>query len=650
MAGGFGDEGVSVAGLLSLKDVALSFGGEPLLDGVDFEIAAGERVSLLGRNGCGKTTLMRIVAGRLKPDRGRVLPAPHLRLGWLEQELPGKLPGTVYDVVAGGLGQLEKLLLDYHAAGLRVAAASGEKSLAELARLEAEIEKSGAWRLQQQIELVLTRLKLDPDHPFATLSGGLQRRVLLARALAADPHLLLLDEPTNHLDIEAIEWLEEFLKKGSPALLFVTHDRRLVRNLATRIVELDRGRLTSWPGDFANYLRRRAERAHAEAVERQRFDKKLALEEEWIRKGIKARRTRNEGRVRALEEMRQRFRERRQAPGRAKMEIGRAGFAGKVVAALEEVSFSYGGREIISGLTTTILKGDKIGLIGPNGSGKTTLLKLLLGELAPTSGRLRRRPDLVPLYFDQRREELDGEKTVFENIGQGNDTVEVNGRRRHVIGYLKDFLFTPDRARVPVRILSGGERNRLLLARLFTRPADLLILDEPTNDLDIETLELLEELLVDYRGTLLLVSHDREFLDNVVTSSLVFAGAGRVVEYAGGYSDWLAQKPENGIAGETGVSLRPADRPKNSKPRTAKPRKLTFKEKEELATLPARLEELEQEQQQLYARLADPEIYREDDGRAVAAAKKRLTELEKELELAYGRWEELETIREQAES
>ena len=650
MAGGFGDEGVCVAGLLSLKDVALSFGGEPLLDGVDFEIAAGERVSLLGRNGCGKTTLMRIIAGRFQPDRGEIVRSPELRLGWLEQDLPEPLPGTIFDVVLDGLGRLPELLSRYHAAGRRVASDSGERNLAELSRLEAEIEKAGAWHLQQRVELVLSRLELDPEHPFATLSGGLQRRVLLARALVSEPHLLLLDEPTNHLDVAAIEWLEDFLLKASAGLLFVTHDRRLIRRLATRIVELDRGRMTSWPGDFANYLRRRSERLHAEDVGRRRFDKKLAAEEEWICKGIRARRTRNEGRVRALEEMRQQFQNRRLQPGRVRMEISRSDFAGKVVALCEEIEFAWEtGDRIVSGLTTTILRGDKIGIIGPNGVGKTTLLKLLLGELEPTAGRIRRGANLEVVYFDQRREELDGDKTVFEVLGEGNDTLEVNGRRRHIIGYLKDFLFTPDRVRSPVRILSGGERNRLLLARLFARPADVLVLDEPTNDLDIETLELLEELLADYRGTLLLVSHDREFLDNVVSSSLVFEGNGRVVAYAGGYSDWLRQQSETAAAARESKKDSQM-REKGSKPRSVRPRKLTFKEKEELETLPTRLEELEQEQQQLYARLADPEIYREDAGRAVAAARQRLAELEDELELAYARWEELETIREQAES
>ncbi len=630
--------------LLSLKDIHLSFGGEPLLEGVNLELDAGERVCLVGRNGCGKSTLMRVIAGRQAPDRGEVWRSAHLKCGWLEQELPAGVPGTVYEVVAGGVGDLFSLLSRYHAAS-RQAATGSDRELAELALCEAEIEKAGAWQLQRRVELVLSRLKLDAEASFATLSGGLQRRVLLGRALAADPDLLLLDEPTNHLDIEAIEWLEEFLRKSSFALLFVTHDRKLVRSLATRIVELDRGKLTSWPGDFTNFLRRKEERAHAEEVARNRFDRKLAAEEEWIRKGIRARRTRNEGRVRALEEMRRSFSERRLAPGRVRMEIGPSGFAGKVVAACEDVSFAYGDRKIVSGLTTTILRGDKVALVGPNGIGKTTLLRLLLGELKPTAGRIRRAPELKIVYFDQRREELDENRSVFDNLGEGNDTIEVNGRRRHIIGYLKDFLFTPDRARSPVRILSGGERNRLLLARIFARPADVLVLDEPTNDLDLETLELLEELLAEYRGTLLLVSHDREFINNVVTSSLVFEGAGRVVEYAGGYDDWLRQRPE-GVAtdaGKAGGKPRSAGR---GKPKTEKPRRLTFKERSELEALPGRLEELEREQRELYRKLADPGFYQAGDGGAVAAARKRLAGLETELETAYARWEELEEIRE----
>ncbi len=637
---------------MSLQDVWLSFGGEPLLEGVDLEIAAGERVCLVGRNGCGKSTLMRVVAGVLAPDRGTVRRAAHLRLGWLEQELPERLPGTVCEVVAGGLGELFALLSRYHAAGRAVAAGGSERALAELARCEAEIEKNDAWRLQRRLDLVLERLKLDAEAPFATLSGGLQRRILLARALVTDPDLLLLDEPTNHLDLEAIEWLEDFLLQAPFAVLFITHDRRLVRNLATRILELDRGALTSWPGDFANYLRRREERDHAEEVGRRRFDRRLLAEEEWIRKGVRARRTRNEGRVRALQEMRRQYAERRQATGRVRMDLGRGGFAGKVVAACEAVSFAYGEKIIVENLTTTILRGDKVGLIGPNGVGKTTLLQLLLGELEPCSGRIRRAPELEIIYFDQRREELDEMATVFDNIGRGNDTVEVAGRRRHVIGYLKDFLFTPDRARSPVRILSGGERNRLLLARLFTRRADVLVLDEPTNDLDLETLELLEELLAEFTGTLLLVSHDREFINNVVTSSLVFEGAGRVVEYAGGYDDWLAQRPRpeadgSGRARASGAK-RPAPeaKPGRGKPKSARPRKLSFKERAELEALPARLEALEAEQQELCDRLADPAIYQADGGRAVAAAKTRLAELAAELESAYARWEELEALAE----
>lgn len=636
--------------LINLRDISLSYGGEPLLEGVSLRIEKAERVCLVGRNGSGKSTLMRIVSGGLKPDQGLRRTAAGLRIGLLAQEIPADLTGSVYDVVISGLGTELNLLTRYHAAALKVEQAGDEAALHKLAELVEEVEIADAFSLQQRVELIMTRLELAPDVPVATLSGGLKRRVLLARALVAEPDLLLLDEPTNHLDVEAISWLEEFLLGRDQALLFITHDRALLRKLATRIVDLENGRLSSWPGDYQNYLRRKEENRHAEAVENQRFDRKLAQEEAWIRQGIKARRTRNEGRVRALEEMRRLRRQRREQPGQAEMEIGRAAKSGKLVAVCEDAAFSYPGtgRPVISGLTTTVLKGDKIGIIGPNGAGKTTLLKLLLGDLQPTAGSIRRGTSLEVVYFDQQRQKLDENLSVFDNLGDGNDTIEINGRRRHLIGYLKDFLFTPDRARSPVRTLSGGERNRLLLARLFTRPANLLIMDEPTNDLDIETLELLEELLADYQGTLLLVSHDRRFLDNVVTSTLAFGPGGRVDEFAGGYSDWLSQRPRQLPPAEP--ASKKSDRPRpaaRNKPRSEKPRRLTFKEKQELEKLPLRLEELEKEQKQLYARLADPVFY-QTSGSEVAAARSRLTALESELSQAYDRWAELEEISEQS--
>ena len=631
--------------LVSLQDISLSFGGAPLLDKLNLEIEAGERVCLVGRNGVGKSTLMKLLAGELQPDSGRILFSRNLRVARLSQEVPASLEGTVYDVVVGGLGDLLQLLARYHAVSLQVAEGSDPETLAKLAAVEEEIEIAGAWQVQRQVDLVMTQLKLDSEQLFSTLSGGLKRRVLLARALVTEPHLLLLDEPTNHLDIESILWLEEFLLNSSQALFFVTHDRELLKKLATRIIDLEGGKGTSWPGNYSNYLRRKDEMLHAETVQQKRFDQKLAQEEVWIRKGIKARRTRNEGRVRALLEMRKQRLDRRQKVGQVRMEISQAGITGKLVAVCKEVSFAYGENRVINNLTTTILKGDKIGIIGPNGVGKSTLLKLLLGDLQPTEGTVRLGSNIEALYFDQQREQLNEEKTVFENLGDGNDTIEINGRRRHLIGYLKDFLFTPDRARSPVRILSGGERNRLLLARLFARPANIMILDEPTNDLDIETLELLEDLLADYKGTLLLVSHDREFINNVVTSTLVFLEKGDVQEYAGGYDDWLMQRQ---IADTLPTSEQESKSKgkKKEKPRSQKPRKLTFKEGAELGELPTVLELLEKEQKQLYDDMADPVFY-QGDSNAVPQAKKRLSEVDSELKELYARWEILEMIREE---
>ncbi len=633
--------------LISLQDISISFGGDPLLDRVNLKIEAGERVCLVGRNGTGKSTLMKLLAGEMAADSGRILRREGVKIARLTQEIPQTLTGTVYDVVVSGLGELLDLLARYHAATLALAHNHDEAVLAELAAVSEEIEIAGAWQVQQRVDLVMTKLKLESEAPVATLSGGLKLRVLLARALVAGPDLLLLDEPTNHLDIESIVWLEEFLLNSSQTLFFVTHDRKLLKKLATRIVDLEAGKATSWPGDYANYLRRKAEMLHAEEQHQDRFDKKLAREELWIRKGIKARRTRNEGRVKALLEMRQERGQRREKIGQVQMEISRAGSSGKLVAVCEKAAFAYTEKLIIKDLTTTILKGDKIGIIGPNGAGKTTLLKLILGELTPTSGSVRLGTNLEVLYFDQQREQLDEEKTVFDNLGDGNDTIEINGHRRHLIGYLKDFLFTPDRARSPVKILSGGERNRLLLARLFAKPANILILDEPTNDLDIETLELLEELLADYKGTLLLVSHDREFINNVVTGTLVFAENGKIEDFAGGYDDWLSQRPAAETKAGPAAAFSPESE-KTAKPRTQKPRKLSFKEKAELEKLPLTLETLEKEQQKIYDDMADPGFYQTGNSK-VAAARLRLIEIEKELEISYSRWEELEEIRENSD-
>jgi ATP-binding cassette subfamily F protein uup len=601
--------------LLSLQDISLSFGGHPLLDRVGLQLEAGDRLCLMGRNGSGKSTLLKVIAGEIVPDGGEIIARQGLRAALVSQEIPRDLDGTVHDVVAGG-------------------AAAGHA------------ETEGGWRLGQEVERILSRLSLDAAAPFATLSGGTKRRALLARALAAAPDILLLDEPTNHLDLDSIGWLEGFLLREVRTFLFVTHDRAFARRLSNRVAELDRGRLYAFGCGYDAFVARREELLEAEATRQALFDRKLAQEEAWVRQGIKARRTRNEGRVRALAALREERRARRDRVGTARIRIQEAERSGRLVVEARNASFAWGDRPVIRGLTTTIISGDRVGIIGPNGSGKTTLLRLLLGELAPQQGSVRPGARLEVLYFDQMRERLDLDATVQQNVGEGNDTVTVDGRPRHVIGYLQDFLFTPERARSPVRTLSGGERNRLLLAKLFTRPSNVLVMDEPTNDLDVETLELLEELLQQYAGTLLLVSHDREFLDNVVTSTLVLAGDGEVREYVGGYEDWLrqaaAEQPPRAAAAPGPA---PAAKPAPPKPPPAgKPRRLTFKEARELDALPDRITALEGELGSLHRTLADPAYYRSAGG-AVAQLNLRLAELEAELAGAYRRWEELEGLR-----
>ncbi len=625
--------------LLTLRGVTVGYGGPPLLEQVDLTIEQGERICLVGRNGAGKSTLMRILAGELQADSGEVTRRQNLKVARLTQEVPGEIEGSVFDVVAAALPQGE-LLARYHELSLRLA--DEPELMKRFERLQHELESSGGWALQQRVERTLSQLELPAERDFSTLSGGLKRRVMLARALVGEPDLLLLDEPTNHLDIDAIDWLERFLLDYAGTLLFITHDRALLRKLATRIIELDRGRLTSWPGDYDTYLRRKEEALEAEAAEQARFDKKLAREEAWIRQGIKARRTRNEGRVRALKAMREAARARRKQVGQVRLALGESEErSGKIVIEAEKVSLGYGDRPIVRDFSTTILRGDKIGIIGPNGAGKTTLLKLLLGQLAPDSGTVRHGTRLEIAYFDQYRAQLDEEQTVLENVAQGRTTITVDSHSRHIMSYLQDFLFSPERARTPVKALSGGERNRLLLARLFTQPANVLVMDEPTNDLDIETLELLEALLVDYSGTLLLVSHDRAFLDNVVTSTLVFEGEGRIAGYVGGYEEWLRQRPPQ--------ATEPAPRPASTKSekkesrRAARPRKLGYKEQRELEQLPGRIETLESEIEALHGQLADPELYR-SDGARVAELQKRLESLEAELSTAYNRWDELEAL------
>ncbi|MBK5966009.1 ABC transporter ATP-binding protein [Thiocystis minor] len=629
--------------LLNLDSISLSYGQPPLLEDVTLTIDRGERICLIGRNGAGKSTLLRIIAGEIQADGGQVRVVQGVTIAKLAQEIPREqTDATVFEVVADGLGDLGGLVQEYFRLSHGLGASASEGELDRLARVQQQLEDRNGWEIERRTERVITRLGLDAEAQFQSLSGGLQRRVLLARALVIEPDLLLLDEPTNHLDIESINWLEEFLLDFPGSLLFVTHDRRFLQRVATRILEIDRGRITDWPGDYANYLRRREERLHAESMAVEQFDRKLAEEEVWIRQGVKARRTRNEGRVRALKALREERRERREQQGTARLRVSDAERSGKLVVEAEGVTYGWSDQPVIRDFSTLILRGDKIGIIGPNGVGKSTLLKLLLGDLEPQGGRIQRGTNLQVAYFDQLRAQLDLEKSVQDNVAGGSDQIEIDGQSRHVLSYLKDFLFTPERARQPVNALSGGERNRLLLAKLFTRPANLLVLDEPTNDLDTETLELLEELLVQFAGTLLLVSHDRVMLDNVVTSTLVFEGDGRVNDYVGGYEDWLRQRPA------PVAPVRPAEtkpKPAESGPETAKPKrgadKLSFKETRELAELPARIESLEQEQSDLHARMADPALYQADGGE-VAKVKARLEVVDAALEEAYARWETLE--------
>ena len=590
--------------ILSLNQISHAFGGPRLLDTTSLQIESGDRICLLGRNGAGKSTLLHLINNDFAPDSGSIIRNQGVTTAYVPQEFPALWKGTIRQ-------QLQQILakeqLVSHAADVR-------------------------------IEQTLTQMSLDPDVELETLSGGLKRRALLAAALVKDPDLLLLDEPTNHLDIQAICWLESFLLRLRKTLIFISHDRTFTRNLATRIIELDRGQLNDYRCDYATFLQRRKDVLHSEDKAWARFDQKLAEEEIWIRKGIKARRTRNMGRVRDLLKLREERRQRRDRTGQVRLQLETGQRSGQMVVETEQLSFKYGDDLIIDSLDLRIMRGDRIGLIGPNGSGKTTLLKILTEELQPSSGTLRHGTNLQIAYFDQLRDQLDENRTVKQNIADDHDQVLINGTARHIYGYLQDFLFTPERARTPVRVLSGGEKNRLLLAKLFTRPANLLILDEPTNDLDMETLDLLEELLLDYQGTVLLVSHDRSFLNNVVTSSLIFDGSGKVDEVIGGYDDWLATQPE---------TITPAKREKvKPAPRKQRPRKLSFKEKQELEKLPAQIDALETEQTELHEKMADPDIYKEGDGSLILTIKNRLDEIEIELEATYQRWEELDQIPE----
>ena len=628
--------------LLRARNVEFSIGGPyPLLEGVDLDVAAGERVCIVGRNGAGKSTLLRLLAGELEPDEGSIQVAETATVARLTQEVPEGTAGTVFDVVAAALGEAGGAIAEYHRLIERLDDPGQARRLGEV---QARIEALDAWNLESRVEEVLTRLELPGDEDFAHLSGGLRRRVLLARALVRDPKILLLDEPTNHLDITAIDWLENLLKGFAGAILFVTHDRRFLRNLATRIVEIDRARVTSWPGDYDNYLRRREERLHAEAVERERFDRKLAEEEAWIRQGIKARRTRNEGRVRALQQMRAERARRREQQGQVRMEAQEAERSGKRVIEAENIGFSHGDEPIIRDFSTRILRGDRVGLVGPNGSGKTTLLQLLLGRLAPQTGHIHHGTRLQIAYFDQQRAQLDESANAMENVAGGQDFIDLGGRRTHVMSYLQDFLFTPERARAPITRLSGGERNRLLLARLFAQPSNLLVMDEPTNDLDVETLELLEERLAEYSGTLLLVSHDREFLDNVVTSILVLDGSGVVEESVGGYSDWLARQAARMKSRSSGSAQKAAQqrpRPADRKPGTG-PRRLTYSEQKELEALPERIDGLERAIAERTERLSDPALHT-GAAEGVTELNREIETLQAEVDAAYERWEALDS-------
>ena len=622
--------------LITLNAVDYSVGGPLLLEKAELTIEPGERIALIGRNGAGKSTLMKLIAGELRPDDGEVRVQQGVRAARLEQEVPQGTAGSVFDVVADGLGELGQWLAEFHHLSH-----AEDLDAAALARVQARIDAADGWTLDRRVAETLTRLELDGDGEFARLSGGMKRRVLLARALVSAPDVLLLDEPTNHLDVEAIDWLEGFLKGWGGSVLFVTHDRRFLRALATRIVEIDRGQVTSWPGDWANYERRREERLNAQTQENARFDKLLAQEEAWIRQGIKARRTRDEGRVRRLKAMRVERMQRRELSGNVRLEAARGDASGKKVIEAKGVDFAFGDRVMLGDFSTTILRGDRIGLIGPNGSGKTTLLKVLLGELQPHAGEVRLGTNLQVAYFDQYRATLREDWSAIENVAEGADFVDLNGKRKHVHAYLQDFMFTPERARAPITRLSGGERNRLLLARLFAQPSNLLVMDEPTNDLDVETLELLEELLADYPGTLLLVSHDRDFLDNVVTSTLAMEGDGRVGEYVGGYSDWLKQRPTV-VAKST---ERPAATTVVGASAPAEPaatrRKLSYKDQRELEQLPGRIETLESQIEALTTAMNDPAFFARDAA-MVSADTQRLTAVQAELDAAYTRWAELD--------
>ncbi|KJR29961.1 ABC transporter ATP-binding protein [Vibrio navarrensis] len=634
--------------LLTIHNGQLAFGDHPLLDKADFALQENERVCLVGRNGAGKSTLMKVLAGEIQMDDGKFQITQDVVVSRLEQDPPRNESGTVYDYVAGGLAEIGQQLKIYHDLLDLVAVDPSEKNINQLARVQEQLDHANAWRFDDRVSHVLAALQLNAETKLTDLSGGWQRKAALAKALVCDPDVLLLDEPTNHLDVTTIEWLETFLKDFRGSIIFISHDRAFIKAMATRIVDLDRGKLASFPGDYENYLVEKEEMLRVEEMQNAEFDKKLAQEEVWIRQGIKARRTRNEGRVRALKKLREERQSRVEVQGKAKIQIDDASRSGKIVFEAKNLHFAFDGKTIVDDFSFNIMRGDRIALIGPNGCGKSTVLKLLLGQLFPESGLLHCGTKLEVAYFDQYREILDPEKTVIDNLADGKQEVTVGGRDRHALSYLQDFLFSPKRARTPVKALSGGEKNRLLLARIFLKPNNLLILDEPTNDLDIETLELLEELLANYQGTLLLVSHDRQFVDNTVTTSWIFEGEGRIEEFVGGYHDAQQQRSQAILAREIETKQSPKTKVVEDSPKTAPvkntSKKLSYKLQRELEALPARLEQLETDIEALQEKVNSADFFSQPVEKTQPVLDK-LTALEQELEIAFERWEELEAMQ-----